>query len=93
MNEREQAIADMVATAINRSMNESTRSKQASVGISSLGFCSERLRREMSGMVPDDTEKMKAFLGTWVGEGVEQALAGVRDDLMIQGEVTINLSG
>ena len=93
MNEFEQAIADEVEVAINRSMNESSRSKQSTVGISSLGFCSERLRRHMEGQVPDETEKMKAFLGTWVGEGVERALAAVRDDLMIQGELTINLTG
>lgn len=96
MDEAEQALADQAYAAIQAASNYSERSLQAAafqVGISDLGYCSERTRRMLDGQVPDDTDVLKAFIGTALGDHTEQALVAINPDLIIQTEVTLTLQG
>lgn len=62
------------------------------IGVSNIGHCSEYVRRllinEEPSQVPD---KLAAFLGTWIGAGVEQAILARHPEAIIQSEVTISL--
>lgn len=96
MNEFEREVADTVYEAMMESMRMSDRSAQAQefrVGISDLGYCSERLRRFLDRQVPDDTDMLAAWLGTWLGAGVEQSFKTAYPEAVIQSEVTITLHG
>lgn len=97
MDEREQDLADRIYKAINEHSLRSERSQQAStfrVGISDLGYCSERTRRMLAQEQPDDTDSLLAFLGTAIGDHLEQAVAkhfGV--EVLTQQEVSVTLRG
>ena len=96
MNEEEQLLADDVYDAIMASSRYSKRSKQSSefrMGVSDLGFCSERMRRMIDRQVPDDTDLLAAFVGTWLGEGVEVAIAAMYPGAIIQADVSLVLEG
>lgn len=97
MNEREEQIAKQIYGAIQESMHRTDRSAQAQqfrVGISDLGYCSERLRRFLAKQTPDDTDMLAAFIGTWMGEGVERAVVQeLWPDAIIQSEVVVRLEG
>lgn len=93
----QEEMSDAIKTAIQISTTSDARSQQASdyqVGISDLGWCSERTRRMLSQEDPEDTDMYAAFLGTVIGAGVEEA---VRDfawpDALIQQTVTMVLKG
>jgi hypothetical protein len=99
MNETEQLVADVVYAAIQHASNESERSQQAKqyrVGMSDLGFCSERTRRMIAQQDPGDKDTLKAFIGTAIGDHVEKAVAGFPHmpegwEPVIQAEVSIEL--
>lgn len=97
MNEREEHVAKQIYGAIQESMHRTDRSAQAQqfrIGISDLGYCSERLRRFLAKQTPDDTDMLAAFIGTWVGEGVERAVVHeLWPDAMIQSELLVRLEG
>lgn len=96
MEPHEREIADSIYAAMMNSMHESDRSAQAQqfrVGVSDLGYCSERLRRFLDRQTPDEVDMLPAFHGTWLGEGVEQALKAARPDVLIQSEVNLTLHG
>lgn len=96
MNEQEQEIADALYEGIMRFSNDSDRSLQAKefkVGVSDLGFCSERVRRMIDGQVPDDTDTLAAFLGTAIGEYLERVAKQVWPDALVQQDVALQLKG
>lgn len=96
MNEDEQALATSVYEAIQRSSNYSTRSMQArefKVGVSDLGFCSERVRRMLSQETPDDQDVLPAWIGTAIGDHAEQAICAMWPHAIRQAEVSVVLRG
>lgn len=97
MTDEEYALAQSLYSTIQESQHLSDRSKQAQsfvVGVSDLGYCSERLRRMLDRQVPDaEPEMLKAFIGTWLGTGVESAWKAMRPESQTQGEVRISLRG
>lgn len=96
MNEIEEALATDIYAALMDSMRESDRSKQAQqfrVGVSDLGFCSERLRRFLDRQEEGETDMLAAFIGTWVGTGVEEAVAKKFPGAITQAELVIELQG
>jgi hypothetical protein len=96
MSPHDKEIADAVYHAMMESQHRSDRSAQAQefrVGVSDLGYCSERLRRFLDRQVPEETDMLDAFIGTWLGTGVEQAYKTVYPEAVIQAEVTLSLRG
>lgn len=97
MNEHEEWWANEVRDAVNAWSTTTERAeqdKQFIIGPSAIGYCSERLRRQLDRQEPEDqVEWNKAFLGTWVGEGLEQALKKRQPHLLIQSEFWIDLTG
>lgn len=94
MDEEERRIADMVYGAMMRASSHSERGQQARefrVGVSDLGYCSERTRRMLMQEVPEDTDYLLAFLGTAIGEHVEQAVVAAQPDALSQFEVEVRL--
>lgn len=97
MDEEETALAHLVYDAIHRATHDTERSKQANeaflIGVSDLGTCAERTRRVMAGVKPEETDKLEAFIGSWVGAGVEAAVAAQHPDVLSQVETTVTLDG
>ncbi len=96
MDAEERKVAESVYASMMNSMHRSDRSLQSQefrVGISDLGFCSERLRRFLDRQVPEETDMLAAFHGTWLGEGVERAYKAAHPDATIQAEITVVLKG
>lgn len=90
-------VESQIADAIQEWTTETDRSKQAQdikIGVSDLGFCSERLRRQLAGMTAEQTDMLKAFLGTAIGDYVERAVyERLWPHAIIQSEVVITLVG
>lgn len=96
MNEAEQALAGKVYAAIQDSSNFSERSQQSSdfrIGVSDLGFCSEKVRRMIAGIPEPVTDKLPAFIGTALGDHVEQAYIAAYPDAVRQATVSVVLHG
>lgn len=96
MDEEEEAVAARLAEGIQRMSGESDRSMQAQefrVGVSDLGFCSERVRRMLLGIPEGPSDKTLAWIGTALGEHAEQAYRLVRPNALIQSEVSVPLQG
>lgn len=97
MNAEEQQYADAIYAAIQAASNESARSMQSKnfqAGVSDLGFCSTRVLRMLRGEKPGDTDVLAAFLGTAVGDHVEQAVkAHLWPEALIQAEIKVTLEG
>lgn len=95
MNERELAIAERVRAAVNEYQNGTERSQQVIMGVSALGFCQERTRREILGMEETDhTDWNKAFIGSAVGDLLEQAQAKFMwPNALFQTPVEITIQG
>lgn len=77
MNEVEQAFADEIYQAIQDHSKGTERSQQAAdfrLGISDIGYCPERNRRMLDHQVPDDTDLLPAWIGSALGEALENAL-------------------
>ncbi len=97
MDERESDLADRIYRALGEHSRRSTRSEQARtfrVGVSDLGYCSERTRRMLSQEQPEDTDELLAFLGTAIGDHVEEAMASHFDcEVLTQQRVSVTLRG
>lgn len=96
MTAKERELASNIYAAMQKSMHDSDRSQQAQewrVGVSDLGFCSERLRRFLVRETPEEIDKTDAFIGTWLGEGVERAVGNAFPEAIIQSEVVLTLKG
>lgn len=89
-------IAKVMYQAVQDTSNFSSRSEQARqfrVGVSDIGFCSERTRRMLDQQVPYDTDVLAAFIGTAVGDYMERAAMRVWPHAIRQAEVTLTLVG
>jgi hypothetical protein len=96
MNDDEKRIAEAVYGAIQDTSRYSERSQQAAefrVGVSDLGFCSERVRRMLDQQEPEHTDVLKAWIGTALGDYMEQAMLRVWPHGIRQSEVSIVLQG
>lgn len=96
MNEAEERIANALYQAIQDESNYSVRSLQSQefrVGISDIGFCSERVRRMLDQQEAQETDMLLAWIGTALGEHLERAALRVWPDAIIQSEVSIELEG
>jgi hypothetical protein len=97
MSDIEEQIAAEAKVAIDHASEFSERGLQArefKVGVSDLGFCSERTRR-MIGQEPKVMREdyLPAFVGTAIGDHVERAVPWIWDDAVIQTEVSVTLTG
>lgn len=97
MDEKEAALAVAIYEAIQDSSRFSERGMQSAefrLGVSDMGYCSERARRMLNRQEPDeDVDLLKAFLGTHIGDGVEEAVKFGWPNAIIQSEVSITLRG
>lgn len=96
MNEVEEALAEQIYNAIQMASGESERSRQSAdfrIGPSDLGHCSEKVRRMLAGIPEvDPSDKLAAFIGTAIGDHVEQAvLKYLWPHAIIQSSVTATL--
>jgi hypothetical protein len=94
MTEREEEIALRVQRAWQSASGLSQRSLQAQnfkVGISDLGWCSERTRRMLDKQEPDEEDYTKAFIGTAIGDHLEKACGIWWPGGVTQAEVTVTL--
>ena len=91
----EQEIAERAYAACMNWSNQTERSLQEQdkvIGVSNIGHCSEYVRRLLIDEQPSqEPDKLAAFLGTWIGAGVEQALLAQNPNLLIQSEVSVTL--
>lgn len=96
MSAFEQRIADEALAAVQHASEFSGRGLQAKefrIGISDLGFCSERVRRMVMQEERGTEDHLPAFIGTAIGDHVEKALGVAWDDAVIQAEVEVTLNG
>lgn len=96
MNEQERTIADRLYAGLQALSNFSARTLQAKefqVGVSDLGFCSERVRRSIDRQVEPDTDKLKALIGTALGDYMERAAMAVWPEAVTQATINVLLSG
>lgn len=96
MTEEERLVAETVYAAIQHASAYSPRAMQGrefKLGVSDLGFCSERVRRTIDQQVPEETDNLPAFIGTAIGDHVEKAIPYVWPDAIIQSEVEVPLTG
>jgi len=92
MTDEEELLAEQVYAAIMDVSTFSERSQQQAtfrLGISDLGFCSERVRRMIAGIPEPVTDKLHAFLGTAIGDHVEQAVVAKYPNTIRQASVTV----
>lgn len=93
--ELESSLAEEFYEAIQDWSKSTDRSQQQAgfrIGVSDIGHCSEKVRRML--LREEGTreiDKLAAFLGTWVGAGVEQAIKAKRPDVILQSEVEVEL--
>lgn len=97
MSDEEAAIATGIYAAVMSHSRYSERALQAAeyqVGVSDLGYCSERTRRMLGQEVPEDSDLLPAFLGTAMGDHVERAIVThLWPEAVRQVEVTVPLPG
>jgi len=96
MTPEEAATAKDFYAAIQAMTNNTERSLQASarkIGVSELGFCSEKLRRILDGQTAEERDKTAAFVGTALGDHIEQAALAAFPHYIRQSEVAITLHG
>lgn len=96
MDEEEAALAKRIEGAIQRHATRTERGQQAAefrIGISDLGYCSERTRRMLNQEVPEDSDMFKAWLGTAIGDALEDAVVASFPGAIKQSEVTVTLVG
>jgi hypothetical protein len=97
MDSDEAELAARLYGAIMDQSRYSERSMQSAgykAGVSDLGYCSERLRRMLDRQEPEDRDELTAFIGTALGDHMEQAWAKhLWPDAIVQAEVTLELIG
>jgi hypothetical protein len=88
-------VASDIVEVIQEWNSHTDRGKQTlakGVGISDIGHCREYVRlMTVEENFTDDPSKIKAFLGTWVGEGVEQAMKVRYPQAKLKMETTVEL--
>lgn len=96
MNPEEHELSERFRSAIALFDRDSPRAQQSEnfvVGMSELGFCSERTKRMLEGVTPDLVYSLDAFIGTAIGDHVEQAFCAIHPDAIRQAEVETKLLG
>lgn len=96
MTVEEDRLAEQFYNAVQRATNETERSLQSSahrVGVSDLGFCSERVRRHIAGETEPTVDHLPAFIGTALGDHIEAAVMDQFPEMIRQSEVSITLYG
>lgn len=96
MNAAEEDLAATIYGGIMRSTRLSPRGLQSAefrVGLSDLGFCSERVRRMIAREEPEDVDMLPAFAGTALGDHMERACLDLWPDAITQAEVSLVLNG
>lgn len=96
MDPSEQELAETVYAAIQNASNFSERSQQSAdfrIGMSDLGYCSEKVRRMVAGIPEPVTDKLAAFIGTALGDHIEQACMSAWPNAIRQVEVSAILHG
>lgn len=96
MTTEEEGMAKAFYDAIQATTNSTPRSLQAAghrIGVSDLGHCSERVRRSLLGMKPEETDNTKMFVGTSLGDFIEDAFVKQHPEFIRQSEVEITLTG
>jgi len=96
MSEIESQLAVEIYESLSDFNENTDRSLQAHdnrVGVSDLGFCSERVRRSIAGVPEPPIDRLPAFIGTAIGDYVEQALCRIWPDAIRQSEVEVALTG
>lgn len=96
MTDAEQGLAYLVYEAVQFAASDTERAQQAQefrVGISDLGFCSERTRRMLARMTPDDVDMLPAWIGSALGAAAEEAWLRLHPTWFRQPEVTVTLYG
>lgn len=97
MQHEEQQMAEAIYAAVMTASRYSERALQQQsyqVGVSDLGYCSERTKRMLTQEVPEDTDVLAAFIGTAMGDHIERAIkAHLWPDAILQAEVTVPLRG
>lgn len=96
MTPEESLLAATVYGAIQSASNYSERSQQSAdyrIGMSDLGYCSEKVRRMLAGIPEPVTDKLKAFIGTALGDHAERACLAVWPHAIVQAEVVVALTG
>lgn len=81
--------------AVNDWSNRTERSQQSAdfkIGVSDLGLCSEKVRRKLMRQPEPERDAWTAFLGTWVGDGIEQAVKKRFPDTVTQAEVFVEFN-
>lgn len=90
-------LAKRIYAALMDSSLNSVRAKKQQgfqLGVSDLGFCSERIRRTLDEQVPEDTDVLTAWIGTALGEAAEKAITASWDtEVVAQAEVKVKLTG
>jgi hypothetical protein len=93
----QEEMADQIKTALwtaTTSDERSTQSANYQIGISDLGWCSERTRRMLAQEDPEDTDMYTAWLGTVIGAAAEEAIREhAWPNALIQQTVTLVLKG
>lgn len=97
MSPEDAALADEVYEALMKHASLTDRGEQAAtfrVGMSDLGYCSERTKRMLNHEVPEDTDMLLAWIGTILGSGIEEALAKhFGEEVLVQQHVMVPLKG
>lgn len=96
MTVQEWKLAEHFYAALQDATKSTDRSRQAQgfqLGVSDLGFCSERARRQMLEIEPDDVDMLLAWLGTAIGDAAEQAFLARFPHCIKQAEVMLKLPG
>jgi hypothetical protein len=96
MSEFDQELADRIYQGIQIRATRTDRGQQARefrVGISDLGYCSERLNRTLQRQTPADPDMLLAWMGTILGDGLEDAVLAVYPDAIKQASVLLELQG
>lgn len=97
MNDEETALADFVFGSIQHFANNTERSMQQGnfkIGVSNLGHCSEFVRRTiLQEPFTDTKDYTAAFLGTAVGDYVEQAMLARWPGAIRQQSISVELDG
>lgn len=96
MTPEEAALATEFYEAIQHKSNYSERSQQSAdfrIGMSDLGWCSELVRRMLAGIPEPPTDKLDAFIGTAIGDHVEQAWCDYDPYAIRHAEVSVTFKG
>lgn len=91
----EKEIADWTYQAVqdfSQGTERTIQSREFKIGVSDLGHCSTYLVKRLQREEPKGTgDYQAAIYGTWIGDGIEQAIKVARPDAIVQSEVSVTL--